>query len=232
MEGFLQLAPGELAGLAENERAEEIKRRLGQGPKPLFQEFRDLVLQKCVPGKRDEVRAVFEEQPFGTLERLVTGKLLELVQRIARQELDSESWIRLAAHVGGRSHEEMRVIVLDFLDTDIFQVSNENCVSFLEPLVESWNVDLVNLRLEITLNSQLVDDAHRTFAFVEQNPAEESDSEAALAEFLSDSQLNSHVTDDEIRLLRWQRFGGKRPTKLYYYRALQILRDPLHFQPG
>jgi hypothetical protein len=26
------------------------------------------------------------------------------------------------------------------------------------------------------------------------------------------------------------RFKGKRPTPLYYYRALQNLRDPLHFR--
>jgi len=32
-----------------------------------------------------------------------------------------------------------------------------------------------------------------------------------------------------VRLLRRQRLGGKRATKLYYYRALQNLRDPLHF---
>ena len=230
MEAFLQIEPEELGRLAENERVEEIKRRLGQTPEPLFQEFRDLVLKKCVPEKRDEVRAVLEGRPFGTLERLVTQTLLAVVQRIARQELDSENWIRLASRVGGRSHEEMRVIVLEFLDTDVFQVSNENCVAFIDPLVESWSIDLDSLRLDITLIGELVDDPHRTFAFVERRPTEDSDSEPGLAEFLNDSHLDSHVTKDEIRLLRCQRFDGRRPTKLYYYRALQNLRDPLHFR--
>lgn len=230
MEAFLQLRPGELGRLVEIERSEEARRKLAQAPEPLFGEFRDLVLRKCAPGKRDAVRAVFEGRPFGTLERLVTQTLLEMVQRIARDELDSENWIRLAARVGGRSHEEMRVIVLEFLDTDVFHVSDENCVAFLDPLVESWNVDLDTLRLEITLNHELVDDAHRTFAFVECEPTEGPELEPALAEFLDDPQFDEHVTQKEIRLLRCQRFGGKRPTKLYYYRALQILRDPLHFR--
>jgi hypothetical protein len=229
METFLELEQGELARLVEIERTEEARRKLAQAPEPLFREFRDLVLRKCVPEKRDEVRVVFEGRPFGTLERLVTQTLLETVQRIARQELDSDNWIRLAARVGGRSHEEMRVIVLEFLDTDVFHVSNENCVAFLDPLVESWNVDLENLHLDITLNGELVDDAHRTFAFVEGEPTEGSDPESGLAEFLNDPQLASDVTEEEIRLLRCQRFSARKPTKLYYYRALQNLRDPLHF---
>ncbi len=34
-----------------------------------------------------------------------------------------------------RHDEEMRVIVLEFLDTDTFHLSKENCVSFLDPLI-------------------------------------------------------------------------------------------------
>jgi transcriptional regulator with XRE-family HTH domain len=229
MELFLQLEPEELGRLVEIERAEEMKRRLGQAPEPLFQQFRELVLRKCVPEKRDDVRAVFAAQPFGTLERLVARSLLEVVQRIARQELDSEDWFRLAASVGGRSHEEMRVIVLEFLDTDVFQVSNENCVEFLDPLVESWNVDLLTLRLDITLNGKLVAAPHHTFTFVEGEPG---DGESGMSEFLEDKRLCGDVTEAEVSLLRRQRFGGRRPTKLYYYRALQNLRDPLHFTEG
>jgi hypothetical protein len=228
MEAFLHLEPGELERLVEIARTEELRRKLGQTPEPLFREFRDLVLRKCHPQKRAEVRIVFESQPFGTLEQLVTRKFLEVVQHVARKELDSENWLRLAGNVGGCSHEEMRVIVLEFLDTDVFQVSNENCVTFLDPLVESWDVDLETLRLDIAFNGDLVEDAHRTFAYVE-DPSDDGAAESALAEFLADPQLGGEVTEDEIRLLRCQRFDGKRPNKLYYYRALQNLRDPLHF---
>jgi transcriptional regulator with XRE-family HTH domain len=230
MEAFLELEPGELGRLAENERTEEMKRKLGQAPEPLFQEFRDLVLGKCVPEKRAEVSAVFGNQPFGTLERLVTQTLLEVVQRIARQELESESWIRLAARVGGRSQEEMRVIVLEFLDTDVYHVSNENCAAFIDPLVESWDVDLDTFRLDVVLDPSLVADRHRTFTFVESTPADDSGDEPGLADFLDDPRIAADASDEEVRLLRRQPLGGRRPNKLYYYRALQNLRDPLHFR--
>ncbi len=232
MEAFLQLDQGELERLAEIERTEEIKRKLGSTPEPLFQEFRDLVLRKCVADKRDEVRAILERQPFGTLERLVTQRLLDVVQSVARQELDSEDWIRLAARVGGRTREEMRVIVLEILDPAVFQVSNENCVVFLDPLVKSWTIDLDTFRLDVMLNRRLVANPQRTFVFAEIEPGEGSGEESGLAEFLKDEDLSGDVTEEEIRLLRRQRFGGRRPTGLYYYRALQNLRDPLHFREG
>jgi transcriptional regulator with XRE-family HTH domain len=230
MEAFLRLEPGALGRLAGIERTEELKHRLGQTPEPLFQGFRDLILAKCVAQKRDEVRGVFERHPFGTLERLITQKLLDVVQRIARQELDSDNWIRLAARVGSRTHEEMRVMVLEFLDTDIFHVSRENCVAFMDPLVESWDIDLDTLRFDITLNRRLVVDPQRRFEFVETEPLDDSDEPSGFAEFLDDTRLSGDITEAEIRLLRLCRFNGKRPTKLYYHRALQNLRDPLHFR--
>lgn len=230
LESFLRLEPGALGQLAEIERTEELKQRLARTPIPLFQGFRDLILGKCVAHKRDEVRMVFERHPFGTLERLITGKLLDVVQRIARQELDSESWIRLAAQVGSRTHEEMRVMVLEFLDTDIFRVSRENCVAFMDPLLESWDIELDSLRFDITLNRRLVVDPQRRFEFVETVPLDDSDKPPGFAEFLEDKRLSGDMTEAEARLLGLGRFNGKRPTKLYYHRALQNLRDPLHFE--
>ena len=229
MEAFLKVEAGELGRLADIERTEEIRRRLSHAPEPLFQEFRDLVLRKCAVGRREAVRAVFGLQPFGPLERLVAQKLLDVVQGIARQELDSDNWLRLAARVGGRSHEEMRVIVLEFLDTSVFQVSNENCVAFLDPLVESWDIDLDTFRLDITLNGRLVANPLRTFMFVESDPKDAAGEDLGLSEFLNDRRLSGDASHEEISILRRQRIGGRGPTKLYYYRALQNLRDPLHF---
>jgi transcriptional regulator with XRE-family HTH domain len=230
MEPFLRLERGALARLAEIERTEELKHKLGQTPEPLFEGFRDLILGKCVAQKRDEVRVVFERHPFGTLERLITQKLLDVVQRIARQELDSENWIRLAARVGSRTHEEMRALVLDFLDADIFHVSRESCVAFMDPLVESWDIDLDSFRFDVTLIRRLVVDSQRRFEFVETEPIDGYDEPSGFAEFLEDARLSGDITEAETRLLRLCRFDGKRPTKLYYHRALQNLRDPLHFR--
>jgi hypothetical protein len=230
MEALLQLQPGELERLAEVERADERKRKHVLPPQPLFQGFRDLLLRKCAPDRRAEVRGVFEREAFGVVERIVGRSLLTVVQSVARAELDSEDWLRLAATMGGRTLEEMRVLVLELLDADVYDVSKENCAAFLEPLVESWDVDLDTLRVEVTLHRELVAQPRRAFAFVEQTAAAESaDAPAALAEFLDDAALARDVTDEEAGLLRALRFGGKRPTKLYYYRALQNLRDPIHF---
>ncbi len=230
MEAFLRLDRGQLGRLAASERTAELKRRLGQTPQPMFQGFRDLMLGKCVAGKRDEVRLVFERHPFGTLERLITQKLLDVVQRIARQELESQNWIRLAAQVGNRTHEEMRAMVLDFLDADIFHVSRENCIAFMDPLVESWDIDLDTFRFDISLNRRLAANAQRRFEFVETEALDDSPEPAGLVEFLDDPRLSSGITEQEARFLRSLRFDGKQPTKLYFHRALQSLRDPLHFQ--
>src|SRR5260370_18260495 len=46
---FLKLPSGKLAKLAEHQRKEELKRNLGDPPKPSFKEVRELVLRKCAP---------------------------------------------------------------------------------------------------------------------------------------------------------------------------------------
>ena len=124
---FLKLPNGELAKLADLQRQEELKRKLADPPTPLFREVRELVLRKCKPDKQKQVRAIFEKQPFGELERLVTQKLLDVVKRLAKEELESENWLRLLARLSDRSYEQMRVAVLEFLDTDVFDVSLESC---------------------------------------------------------------------------------------------------------
>src|SRR5207249_3098419 len=148
---FLKLPNRELAKLADLQRREELRRRLADPPTALFKEVRELVLRKCKPDKQNQIRAIFEKQPFGELERLVTQKLLDVVKRVAKEELESENWLRLVGRLSSRSYEEMRVAILEFLDTDIFDVSIENCVTFLDPLIESWEIDLATFGVEIVL---------------------------------------------------------------------------------
>ncbi len=230
MDKFLRLPSGELAKLAELQRKEQLKRELGDEPTALLGGVRDLILRKCDPDKEAEIRAIFERQPLGELERLVTSKVLEVAKQVARQELDNEYWVRMIAQLGGRSYEEMRVIVLEFLDTDIFQVSGENCVSFLDPLIESWDVDLATFGLEIVLNRRVAAGHVKRFEFVEREFDERVTEEQGLTEFLRDPALSGTATAEEIALLKRLRFTGKRPTALFYYRELQSLRDPLHFR--
>jgi transcriptional regulator with XRE-family HTH domain len=225
---FLKLPTGELAKLADLQRQDEIKRKLADPPAPLFKGVRELVLRKCKPGKQKQVRAIFEKQPFGEIERLVTQKLLDVVKRVANEELESENWLRLVARLSNRNYEDMRVSILEFLDTDVFDVSIENCVSFLDPLIDSWDIDLATFSVEIVLNWRVAPDHTKRFEFMEKEAA--FDEEPGLEEFLRDSSLGGDATEEEIEFLRKLRFSGKRPTALYYYRELQNLRDPLHFR--
>src|SRR5260370_40304773 len=157
MDTFLQFPHGELARLADLQRREELQGKLGEPPAPLLQDVRALILRKCPPDKEPYLRAIFAKQPFGELERLVTQKLLDVVKRVAREELESEGkWLHTVARLSGRSYKQMRVMILEFLDTDVFHVSGENCVSFLNPLSESWDIDLSTFGIDIVLNDSLV----------------------------------------------------------------------------
>ena len=226
---FLKLPSGELSTLADHERKEQLKRTLGHAPPPLFKEVRELVLRKCVPDKENQFRVMFEKHPFGEVERLVIQKLLDVAKRVAKEELESENWVRQVARLTGRSHEEIRVSILEFLDTDALNLSVENSVTFLDPLIESWDFDLATFGMEIVLNGRLAPGEPKKFEFVEREPGQ-AEGERGLKEFLRDASLSAGATEEEIEFLKRLRIKGKRPTALYYYRELQNLRDPLNFR--
>ena len=229
MDKFLKLPRGELARVADRQRKEGLKRELGDQPAPLFQEVRALILRKCKPERERHIRAVFEKEPFGELERLVTRTLLDVVKGVATEELENEEWLRKVAKLSRRSYEETRVIVLEFLDTDIFHLSGEHCVSFLDPLIESWDINLTTFALDILLNPSVVSGPAKRFEFVEWAPDRPVVEESGLKEFLQDPVLSGTATEEELAFLKRLRLNGRRPTALYYYRELQNLRDPLHF---
>src|SRR6266702_6039942 len=102
MDKFLKLPRGELAKLAALQRKEELKRELGDEPPPLFHAVRELILRKCNPERQEHVRAIFETQPFGELERLVTQTLLDVVKRVAKDELENDYWLRMVARLSRR----------------------------------------------------------------------------------------------------------------------------------
>ncbi len=231
MDKFLKLPSGELARLADCQRKAELKRELGDQPAPLFQEVRALVLGKCKPEREPHVRAIFEQQPFGELERLVTQTLLDVVKGVATAELENDYWVRMVAELGGRSYEEMRVIVLEFLDTDIFRLSPNHCASFLDPLIDSWDIDLTTFGLDVRLNPRVVAGYWRRFEFVEREAGQLFVEQPGLSEFLLDPALSGTATPAEVAFLKQLKFEDKRPTPLYYYRELQNLRDSLHFRP-
>ena len=227
---FLKLRSGELAKLADLQRKEALRMKVADPPRPLFREVRELILLKCDPLKRKQIRTIFEKEPFGEVERLITQKVLDVAKRVAKEELESENWLRLVARLSKRSYEQTRVMILQFLDTDIFHVSVENCVAFLDPLIESWDIDLENFGVEIVLNRRLALERNKKFEFLERKLEPTAEPEPGLEEFLKDASLSGDATKEEVEFLKRLRFNGRRPAPLYYYRALQNLRDPLHFR--
>lgn len=220
----LKLPTGELSNLADQQRKEELKRKVTEPPRPLFRECRELILRKCDPAREKELRRIFEKEPFGELERLVTQKLLDVAQEIAREELRSEEWLRMMA--------QTRAATLEFLEADIFNASAETCISFLDPMIDSWDIDLKTFAIEVVLNQRLATGSLKRFEFAEREPQEVLPVEPGLEQFLKDASLSGDATDEEIEFLKALRFKGKQPAAIYYYRELQNLRDPLHFSPA
>jgi len=228
IEKFLKLRGGELSKLADVQRKEALRKKVAEPPRPLFREVRELILVKCTPRKRKQIRAIFEKEPFGEVERLITQKLLDVAKRISKEELASENWIRLVARLSKRSYEQTRVSILEFLDTDVFHVSVENCVLFLDPLIECWDIDLENFCVEVVLNRRLALERVKRFEFLEMKHEPAAEPEPGLEEFLKDASLSGDATKEEIEFLKRLKFSGRRPVPRYYYRELQNLRDPLH----
>jgi transcriptional regulator with XRE-family HTH domain len=231
LESLLKFPTGELARMAELRRQEDIKKKLALSPAPLFKDVREVVLGKCRPDKKKQLASIFEQQPFGELERLVTQRLLEVAKEVARKELANEQWLHQVAQLSHRSYEQTRVNVLEFLDEDVFSLSPEHCVAFLQLLIDSWDIDLKTFGIDVILNHRVARGRPRKFEYVERDPEPTEKEEPGLTEFLQSASLSRNATAEEIDFLRKLRFNGKRPTSLYYYRELQNLRDPLHFQP-
>jgi transcriptional regulator with XRE-family HTH domain len=233
---LLKLPGGELSNLAGLQRKEELRKKVAEHLRPLLKECRELILRKCNSGRQEEVRRIIEKQPFGELERLVTQKLLDVAQGVAREELKNEEWLRRMAKLSNRSYARVRVAILEFLDADVFNVSVQNCVAFLDPIIDSWDIDLKTFGITVVPNRQLTAGNPKRFEFVEQEPPQPVFLEPGLEQFLKDGSLSGDVTEEEIAFLKALKLGGKRPSPIYYYRELQNLRDPLHFpsaaQPG
>ena len=229
MNTFLKLPKGQLSAMVEAQRREELKKKLSGQPAPLFKEVRELVIRKCKPESQDTMRDIFEMQAFGEMERLVTQKLLAVTKRVTKKELQNENWLRTVAKLQRLSYEEIRSVILEFLDTDVFNVSPGHCIAFMDTLIDSWNLHLETFELEIALNRQLTSMHALEFRFVEMPFGLMAEQEPALTEFLQSPVFSGDATDEEIEFLRTLRLKNRRPSPLFYYRELQNLRDPLHF---
>jgi transcriptional regulator with XRE-family HTH domain len=230
MNAFLKLPHGQLSAMVQEQQREELKKKVVDPPAPLFKIVRELIIRKCAPEKHNQVRDIFEKQAFGELERLITQKLLDVTKGIAKDELRNENWLRTVSKFRDRSYEEMRAIILEFLDTDVFNVSPEHCRTFLDPLIDSWDIDLKSFAMEIVLNRRLASTQKMKFQFIETEVDPLPEQQPGFTEFLHNKAMSEDASGEELEFLKSLRFLQKRPTALYYYRELQSLRDPLHFR--
>ena len=228
MELFLELPRGELARLAEMQRKEE--KRAGEPAQPMFPELRELIFKKCLLDARAQIRTILEREPFGELERLVGQKFLDIARSVAAEEAPRGQWLRRVTRLSGKSPRQALAAIQKALAAKPYSVPVETFVPFLEPLIESWTMDLETFTLEIVLNRTMATHEKKRYEFVEVGLPRLSSFEAGLEEFLRDKTLSADLTLEERQFLKTLQPGRKKPTALYYYRELQNLRDPLHFR--
>lgn len=104
MAKLLKLPSDRLLKLAELQRREELKRELADPPSPMFREVREVILRKCLPDKERRVREIFERQPFGELEHLVTQRLLDVIKKVTREELNIRTCDKVVGFESHRLH--------------------------------------------------------------------------------------------------------------------------------
>ncbi len=231
MSRALGLPREELARLAALEHHQALDQKCQEAPPARFGPMRDLILRKCRPPRVRQMRAIFEKQPFGELEQIVTRTLMDIVRDEARAHVRDEIWLRSIARRGRDTYREMRVRMIDLLDIDLQDRDPRASLSdfslFLDPLIDWWDYDLHDFTLEVELAGGSI----RRFGFREETAEASGGEEPGLRKFLRDATLRSGATPEEIEILRRIHFsGGGKPTALFYYRTLQSLRDPLHFR--
>ena len=97
----------------------KICARVAEPQRPLFRACRDLILRKCTsdrPGGSSHLR----KGAFRRTRTAGDAEALDVAQGVVRDELRNQEWLRIMAQPSGRSFEEMRVAILEFLDTDVF----------------------------------------------------------------------------------------------------------------
>jgi hypothetical protein len=223
MSGLLGLPREELARLATLQHRNELDRAWRGSTEARFAPMRELILNKCHRRREKSIRGIFEKDPFGELERLITRTLIEVIRDEARAHARDEEWLKLLASNAGDSYRKMRVQLIDLLDSDP-SASIGDYTPFIDPLIRSWDFDLDGFTLVVRLTTG----AERRFSFDEDTNKKPAADPAGLRAFLRDAKLSAGATAEEIAVLRSIRAPSA--TAIFYYRILQTLRDPLNFK--
>lgn len=229
IEKVVQLRKGTLSSLVAAHAANNVRHQAAPVPKPLFPEVRETILKKCDPQSAGHVRDVFNRRPFGVVERIVAEKLLEVIKSIIRVDIDRTAWMNAVGERARVNNENLRIMMENILNSDILSVNGADLALLLDILIDRWDVDLSTFAFEIKTDPKLTPGHEKTFELIETEMEFPGDSQPGFKKFLANHALSGDASDSEIDFLRRLRFDRKKPTALFYYRALQNLRDPIHF---
>ena len=154
MTRFLKLGRTDLTETATAERAEA-----GDDKGPPDEEVRDQMLELCEAQTAGKLRRRARNDHAELVDLL--GRVLDVAQGSACRTLTDQIPLRIAASRSGESYPEMRLRVLEFLDTSPATLTMDNLVQFIRPLIEVWDVDLENNVLKVVLRSATPTERHQ-----------------------------------------------------------------------
>lgn len=169
--------------------------------------------------------------PNGELTRLADlQRLSELKRRAGEvpQPLDEHKRKVLLSKCSESNREDLKRIFEKDAYGEVESLVTQTIHSVLgreediETGLRSWHLDLKSFALDLVLTG-----GKKQFHFIE---SVDDRIEAGFEQFRRDKSLSGDITKEEFDFLKGLRFPNRRPTAIYYYRALQILRDPLHFK--
>ena len=148
MTAFLRLARNQVIAVAQAERDAP-----GRARDPgAAAGTRELLLALCEPktarllerrARRDGAVALTD----------LCQRLLEVAQGTVLRLLDDQVALRLAAAERSISYAEMRLRVIEFLDTTVYTVGEADVNAYLRPCIGQWDVDLDTGVLRVVLRS-------------------------------------------------------------------------------
>src|SRR5438128_808567 len=146
MARFLRLHRNDLPTCARVERSAEPAAR--RRPDPGVWK---LLVELCEPKKARLLARQLAKPEGGALEHLIVGRLLEVAQGFVNRRLEDEVGMRVAATREGRSYLDMRMRLLEFLDSSPESITVADCEDFVRNRIVFWDIDLETRAMRIVL---------------------------------------------------------------------------------
>src|SRR5204862_1791588 len=112
-----------------------------------------LLVELCEPKKARLLARQLAKPEGGALEHLIVGRLLEVAQGFVARRLEDEVGMRVAATREGRSYLDMRMRLLEFLDSSPEAITVADCEDFVRNRIVFWDIDLETRAMRIVLRS-------------------------------------------------------------------------------